>query len=104
MTLPVLGTQPPATDVSDTIDDLDPAKATLRSKTKSLTTSLSTITTLQDFIKNMINNLEDGAADLVNADMNEEGANMEMLQTRQALGTNSLSLASQAAQSVLRLF
>ena len=52
----------------------------------------------------MFNNLEDGAADLVNADMNEEGANMQMFQTRQALGTNSLSLASQAAPSVLRLF
>jgi flagellin-like hook-associated protein FlgL len=52
----------------------------------------------------MINTLEDGAAKLTEADMNEEGANMLMLQTRQALGTTSLSLASQAAQSVLRLF
>jgi hypothetical protein len=41
---------------------------------------------------------------LVNADLNEEGANMLMLQTRQSLGTTSLSLASQAAQSVMRLF
>ena len=48
--------------------------------------------------------LGDGSANLVNADMNEEGANMLMLQTRQALGTTSLSLAAQAAQSVLRLF
>ena len=48
--------------------------------------------------------LEEGSANLVNADMNEEGANMLMLQTRQALGTSSLSMASQAAQSVLRLF
>ena len=45
-----------------------------------------------------------GSANLTNADMNEEGANMLMLQTRQQLGTTSLSLASQAAQSVLRLF
>jgi flagellin len=48
----------------------------------------------------MINTLEEGASNLVNADMNEEGANMLMLQTRQALGTSSLSMASQAAQSV----
>ena len=93
-----------ATDVSDAIDDLDTAKATLRSKSQTLSSSLSTITTRQDFTKNMINTLEDGASSLVNADMNEEGANMLMLQTRQALGTTSLSLASQAAQSVLRLF
>ena len=93
-----------ATDVSDAIDDLDTARDTLRTKTQTLTTSLSTITTRQDFTTKMINTLEDGAADLVNADMNQEGANMLMLQTRQALGTTSLSLASQAAQSVLRLF
>jgi flagellin-like hook-associated protein FlgL len=52
----------------------------------------------------MMNTLHDGAAKLTDADMNEEGANMLMLQTRLALGTTSLSLASQAAQSVLRLF
>ena len=52
----------------------------------------------------MINVLKDGAAGLTNADMNEESASMLMLQTRQSLGTTSLSLASQSAQSVLRLF
>jgi flagellin-like hook-associated protein FlgL len=93
-----------ATDVSDAIDDLDTARDTLRTKTQTLTTSLSTITTRQDFTTKMINTLEDGATALTNADMNEESANMLMLQTRQALGTSSLSMASQAAQSVLRLF
>ena len=44
------------------------------------------------------------AYSLVLADMNEESANMLALQTRQQLGVNSLSLASQAAQSVLALF
>ena len=48
--------------------------------------------------------MKDGAAGLTHSDMNEEVDNMRMLQTRQALGTTSLSLASQAAQSVLRLF
>jgi len=52
----------------------------------------------------MINVLTDGAANLTTADTYEEGANMLMLETRQALGTTSLSLASQAAQNVLRLF
>lgn len=92
------------TDITAAIADLDSAKTRLRTQAQSLSNSLSTITTRQDFTQNMINTLEDGAASLVNADMNEEGANMLMLQTRQALGTTSLSLASQAAQSVLRLF
>jgi flagellin-like hook-associated protein FlgL len=92
------------TDVTSAITTLDNAKVELRTQSQSLSNALSTITTRQDFTQNMINTLEDGAASLVNADMNEEGANMLMLQTRQALGTTSLSLASQAAQSVLRLF
>jgi flagellin-like hook-associated protein FlgL len=83
---------------------LDTARDNLRTSSKTLSNQLSTITTRQDFTTKMINTLEDGAANLVNADLNEEGANMLMLQTRQALGTTSLSLASQAAQSVMRLF
>ena len=47
---------------------------------------------------------EEGADKLTLADMNEESANMLALQTRQQLAINSLSLASQAAQSVLKLF
>jgi len=92
------------TDIEAAIEDLDDAKSTLRTESKELSNNLSVITTRQDFTTQMINTLEDGVANLTNADMNEEGANMLMLQTQQALGTTSLSLASQAAQSVLRLF
>lgn len=76
----------------------------LRTKSKDLATNLNIITTRQDFTKNMIDTLKAGADNLTLADMNEEGANMLMLQTRQSLGITSLSLASQAAQAVLRLF
>jgi flagellin-like hook-associated protein FlgL len=83
---------------------LDNAKIKLRTESSKLANNLSIVTARQEFTQGMINVLKDGAAGLTNADMNEEGANMLMLQTRQALGTTSLSLASQAAQSVLRLF
>jgi flagellin len=91
-------------EVNSAISRLDDATRALRSEASKLATNLTTITARQDFTSNMINTLKDGAANLTNADMNEEGANMLMLQTRQALGTTSLSLASQAAQAVLRLF
>jgi flagellin-like hook-associated protein FlgL len=52
----------------------------------------------------MIATLKIGGDNLTLADMNEEGANMLMLQTRQALGIQSLSMASQSAQQVLQLF
>ncbi len=95
-----------ATDggITASIGQLDDARTTLRTEAKTLSSDLSTVTIRQDFTDKMINTLSDGAANLTLADMNEEGANMLMLQTRQALGTTSLSLASQAAQSVLRLF
>jgi flagellin-like hook-associated protein FlgL len=91
-------------EINSSITALDDATTNLRSEAQKLSTNLSTITIRQDFTQGMINTLEDGAENLTNADMNEEGANMLMLQTRQQLGTTSLSLASQAAQSVLRLF
>jgi flagellin len=88
----------------EAIAELDAATTALRSEAKTMSSNLSVVTIRQDFTEKMINTLEDGAVNLTIADMNEEGANMLMLQTRQALGTTSLSLASQAAQSVLRLF
>jgi len=91
-------------EISSAITRLDTATRTLRTESSKLANNLSIITARQDYTQNMINVLKDGAAGLTNADMNEEGANMLMLQTRQALGTTSLSLASQAAQAVMRLF
>ena len=98
------GTSIVTTAVEAAITALDKAMITLRTESSKLANNLSIITARQEFTQGMINVLKDGAANLTNADMNEEGANMLMLQTRQALGTTSLSLASQAAQSVLRLF
>jgi len=90
--------------IQTSIDNLEEARGELRVRSKTLSSSLSIITAREEFTAQMINTLGDGASKLTEADMNEEGANMLMLQTRQALGTTSLSLASQAAQGVLRLF
>ena len=81
-----------------------PLPATLRTESKNLSSNLAIVNTRLEFTIQMINTLTGGADKLTLADMNEEGANMLMLQTRQSLGTTALSLSSQAAQSVLRLF
>ena len=83
---------------------MDSAITTLRTNTQTLAANLNIITTRQGFTDNMISTLQTGADNLTLADMNQEGANMLMLQTRQSLGTTSLSMSSQAAQSVLKLF
>ena len=80
------------------------ALTTLRSQAQAFSTNLSTVQIRQEFTKAMINTLQTGADSLTLADSNEEGANLLALQTRQQLSTTALSLASQAAQSVLRLF
>jgi flagellin-like hook-associated protein FlgL len=90
--------------INSGISRLDAATRAMRTESSKLANNLSIITARQDYTQNMINVLKDGAAGLTNADMNEESASMLMLQTRQSLGTTSLSLASQSAQSVLRLF
>lgn len=91
-------------DIQAAITNLDAASTTLRTESKGLSTNLAVVNTRMEFTGNMINALTEGADKLTLADMNEEGANMLMLQTRQALGVTALSLSSQAAQSVLRLF
>lgn len=89
----------------DTLETgLNTALNTLRSNSAGLASNLSIIQARVDFTSDMVNTLKEGADKLTLADINEEGANMLMLQTRQQLGTTSLSMASQAAQSILRLF
>ena len=91
-------------DITATQADLKKESDQLRSQAKTLANNLNIISTRQNFTDNMIGTLQTGADNLTLADMNQEGANMLMLQTRQNLGTTALSLSSQAAQSVLRLF
>ncbi len=95
---------PDRTAINASIAELDAAKATLRANAKTLSNQLSIITARQDFTEQMINTLTDGAANLVNADTNEESANLLTLQTQQQLATNSLSIASSSYQAVLNLF
>jgi flagellin-like hook-associated protein FlgL len=90
--------------INSAIALIDAAVTTLRSEAKKLATNLGIVTTRQDFTDKMIATLKIGGDNLTLADMNEEGANMLMLQTRQALGIQSLSMASQSAQQVLQLF
>jgi flagellin-like hook-associated protein FlgL len=100
----VSGTTVTTSTIQTAIDGIEEAVSSLRTEAKVLSNNLSIITAREEFSSQMMNTLNDGAAKLTEADMNEEGANMLMLQTRQALGTTSLSLAGQAAQGVLRLF
>lgn len=93
-----------ATAINSFIDAIGNAKTDLRASSKELSSQLSVITTRQEFTQGMVDVLEAGSANLINADLNEESANLLALQTQQSLATNSLSISSQSMQSVLNLF
>ncbi len=92
------------TGINTLITQLDTAKDTLRAKSKTLSTQLDVVSTRSDFTDNLITTLEDGSANLVNADTTKEGVNLTTLQTQQQLAVTSLSIANSASQAVLSLF
>ncbi len=90
--------------VDAAIAQLDTAVTTLRGNASSLGSNVALLQARLDFTKSYVNELESGSAKLTLADINEEGANLVSLQTRQQLGISALAFAGQSEQSVLSLF
>lgn len=62
------------------------------------------IETQSQFVSKLSDSLKSGIGTLVDANMEEASARLQALQVQQQLGTQSLSIANQAPQSVLSLF
>ncbi len=92
------------TQINAVISSLDSALSTLRSQAQTLGSNVALLQTRLDFTQNYVNTLELGSSKLTLADINEEGANLLALQTRQQLGISALSFAGQAEQGILSLF
>ncbi|NJO23211.1 MAG: flagellin [Sphingomonadales bacterium] len=58
----------------------------------------------QDFVKNLMDAIDRGVGQLVDADMNEESVKLQALQVKQQLGIQALSIANSNGQSILSLF
>ncbi len=93
-----------AGDITAALADVDAAITELRSVASTFGTSLGVIQTREDFTNELVNALESGAGKLVNASLEEEAAKLLALQTRQALGIQSLAIANTSQQSILALF
>lgn len=91
------------TKIEEAVTGLNAATATLRAQASTFGANLSVVQNRQDFTESMISVLETGSGNLTLADTNEEAANLLALQTRQSLAQTSMSLATQAEQSVLSL-
>ncbi|KFC67129.1 General L-amino acid transport system permease [Bosea sp. LC85] len=91
-------------DLESATKALTGALTSLKSLASTFGANLSVAQTRQDFTKDLAGVLSAGADNLVNADSNEEAANLLALQTRQQLSQTALSMASQGDQAILRLF
>ncbi|AWN53879.1 flagellin [Methylobacterium sp. 17Sr1-1] len=89
--------------INAVIATINTANTALQSQASTLGANLAVVQNRQDFTKQMINVLDTGAANLTNADLNEEAANSQALSTRNSLGISALSLANTAQQGILQL-
>jgi flagellin len=69
-----------------------------------LGTSANQLETQADFVKSLTDTLTTGVSTLVDADLAEESATLQALQTKQQLGIQALSIANQQSGAVLSLF
>jgi len=86
------------------VKSLERTITNLRSKAATVGTNVAILQVRLDFTAQYTNVLQEGADKLTLADLNEEGANLLALQTRQQLGIQALSFAGQAEQSIIGLF
>lgn len=91
-------------DLESIIAELDVASTSVRQMSSTFTAQLSAVSVREDFTKGMSSLLTAGAESLVAADTNLEVATLLALQTRRDLAATSLSLASEADKTALRLF
>ncbi len=91
-------------NIDTALSEIEADITTLRGNASTLGSNVALLQTRLDFTEKYVNVLEEGAGKLTLADLNEEGANLVALQTRQQLGIQALAFAGQSEQSVLALF
>ena len=85
------------------VQQLDAGINRLRGHAQTLGSNVAILQTRLNFTQEYVNELETGSDKLTLADLNEEGANLVALQTRQQLGIQSLAISGQQQQAILAL-
>ena len=95
------------TELEGLVDVIETVDAAIQSMTDAATGlgAIKTRVDLQkDFAKSLMDAIDTGIGQLVDADMNEESTRLQALQVRSQLGVQALGMANQSAQQILRLF
>jgi flagellin len=85
------------TKLDDSITQLNAALGEIGAQAKQIEAHNS-------FVSKLVDTLESGIGNLVDADLAKESARLQALQVQQQLGAQSLSIANQAPQIILSLF
>jgi len=83
---------------------INSAITTVANALASLGSSVSRIQNQSTFTGKLIDTLNAGVGNLVDADLAQESAKLQALQIKQQLGVQALSIANQSPQSLLALF
>ncbi len=99
------------TDSDDDIADLEEIIGVVDGAISSMTDAATTLGAAkarvgiqQDFVKGLMDAINRGVGQLVDADMNEESTRLSALQVKQQLGVQALGIANSSTQSILGLF
>ena len=92
------------TDIDEMITNVDTALASMTTAASNLGAAKSRVSLQSDFVSNLMDAINRGVGQLVDADMTEESTRLQALQTQQQLGIQSLSIANSSTQSLLSLF
>jgi flagellin len=91
-------------DIEDLISGVDSAISQMTDAATVLGAAKSRLTLQQDFVAALMDAVDTGIGQLVDADMNGESTRLQALQVRTQLGVQALSIANQSAQQILQLF
>ncbi|WP_330083919.1 flagellin [Methylocystis iwaonis] len=90
--------------VADTLSNADLVIANLTTYAAQIGAVQSRVASQATFVQSLNDALTQGVSSLVDADMNQVSTRLQALQTQQQLGVQSLSIANQNSQLILKLF
>jgi flagellin len=86
------------------LTDVEKALASMADAAAELGAAKSRIDMQKDFVSKLMDSIDKGVGQLVDADMNKESTRLQALQVQQQLGIQALSIANANSQNILALF
>ena len=102
-TLDITATGIDDTDMDELISHVDSALQDMTTAAADIGSAAKRVDLQNEFVGNLMDAIDRGIGQLVDADMSEESTKLQALQTQQQLGIQALAIANSGAQSILSL-